>query len=93
LADPEQVAQHYAGSAFEFESSRLTELCPVEVRHYKAHAGPVDPGWRACGRNDLLRPLPAEQGELWLDLVEQTGTTPEGLGASDHFLFVGRKVG
>jgi hypothetical protein len=40
-----------------------------------------------------LNGLPAEQGELWLDLVEQTGTTPEGLGASDHFLFVGRKVG
>jgi len=30
LADPKQVAQHYAGSAFEFESIRLTEVCPVE---------------------------------------------------------------
>jgi hypothetical protein len=35
LADPEQVAQHYAGSAFEFESSRLTELCPVEFASTK----------------------------------------------------------
>lgn len=40
-----------------------------------------------------LNGLPAEQVEAWLDLVEQTGTTPEGLGASDHFLFVGRKAG
>jgi SAM-dependent methyltransferase len=40
-----------------------------------------------------LNGLPAEQVEAWLDLVEQTGTTPEGLGASDHFLFVGQKVG
>jgi len=40
-----------------------------------------------------LNGLPAEQADTWLDLVEQTGATPEGLGASDHFLFVGRKVG
>ncbi len=34
---------------------------------------------------------PAEDRELWLDLVEKTNTTPEGLGYSDHWLFVGRK--
>jgi len=39
-----------------------------------------------------LNGLPADQSEAWLDLIEQTGTTPEGRGASDHFLFVGRKV-
>jgi len=36
--------------------------------------------------------LPAAVSELWLDLVEETGQTPEGLGQSDHFLFVGRKL-
>jgi len=36
--------------------------------------------------------LPAAEAELWLDLVEETGQTPEGLGQSDHFLFVGRKL-
>ena len=36
--------------------------------------------------------LTADQREAWLDLVEQTGVTPEGLGQSDHFLFAGRKV-
>ena len=39
-----------------------------------------------------LRDLTPDQIEAWIDLVEQTGTTPEGLGASDHFLFVGRKA-
>ena len=28
--------------------------------------------------------------EAWIDLVEATGTTPEGLGMSDHFLYIGR---
>ena len=27
-----------------------------------------------------------------LDLVEETGRTPEGVGQSDHFLFIGRKL-
>jgi hypothetical protein len=35
--------------------------------------------------------LPATEQELWLDLVEGTGQTPEGIGQSDHFLFVGKK--
>ena len=38
-----------------------------------------------------LRDLAPDQVEAWIGLVEQTGATPEGLGASDHFLFVGRK--
>jgi 2-polyprenyl-3-methyl-5-hydroxy-6-metoxy-1,4-benzoquinol methylase len=36
--------------------------------------------------------LPPAEAEMWLDLVEETGGTPEGLGQSDHFLFVGRKL-
>jgi len=36
--------------------------------------------------------LPIRDAELWLDLVEETGQTPDGLGQSDHFLFVGRKL-
>jgi len=36
--------------------------------------------------------LPAAEAELWLDLVEETGQTPEGIGQSDHFLFIGRKL-
>jgi SAM-dependent methyltransferase len=40
----------------------------------------------------LFSDLPAAEAELWLDLVEETGQTPEGIGQSDHFLFVGRKL-
>ena len=40
----------------------------------------------------IFSDLPASEAELWLDLVEETGQTPEGLGQSDHFLFVGRKL-
>jgi SAM-dependent methyltransferase len=42
--------------------------------------------WQA-GLNDL----PPAEGEAWLDLIERTGQTAEGLGVSDHFLYVGRK--
>jgi S-adenosylmethionine-dependent methyltransferase len=40
----------------------------------------------------IFNDLPAAEAELWLDLVEETGQTPEGIGQSDHFLFVGRKM-
>jgi SAM-dependent methyltransferase len=40
----------------------------------------------------IFSDLPASEAELWLDLVEETGQTPEGFGQSDHFLFVGRKL-
>jgi S-adenosylmethionine-dependent methyltransferase len=46
----------------------------------------------AAWQPNLLR-LSRDEADAWLDLVEQTGVTPEGLGASDHFLFVGRKPG
>jgi ubiquinone/menaquinone biosynthesis C-methylase UbiE len=35
--------------------------------------------------------LPVAEKEVWLDLVEDTCQTPEGIGQSDHFLYVGRK--
>jgi hypothetical protein len=30
VTDPEFAAEHYSQAAFEFETKRLTELCPVE---------------------------------------------------------------
>lgn len=38
-----------------------------------------------------LLETPATDWAAWLTLVEQTASSPEGLAASDHFLFVGRK--
>jgi len=39
----------------------------------------------------MLNDLPPAHAEAWLDLIERTGPTAEGLGVSDHFLYVGRK--
>jgi SAM-dependent methyltransferase len=39
-----------------------------------------------------LAGLSQEARESWLDLVETTGVSPEGLGQSDHFLFIGRRL-
>lgn len=58
---------------------RFQELALVGVESF---TGP----WQ-----DLFLAKPAEEAAGWLDLVEATGTTPEGLAYSDHFLFVGRK--
>ena len=35
--------------------------------------------------------LAPEQVEAWMDLVETTGQTPEGLVMSDYFLHIGKK--
>lgn len=40
---------------------------------------------------DTINNLQPEEIEAWLNLVEETGKTPEGLGMSDHFLYIGRK--
>lgn len=33
----------------------------------------------------------AQNTEVWLDLIEQTGTTLEGLGMTGHFLYIGQR--
>ncbi|HEY5001627.1 MAG TPA: class I SAM-dependent methyltransferase [Ktedonobacteraceae bacterium] len=45
----------------------------------------------ARGKEEKLLKLSPEQQEVWLDLVEETGRTPEGLGMTGHFLYIGRK--
>jgi hypothetical protein len=37
-----------------------------------------------------LNDLKPAEAEAWLDLIERTGQTEEGLGCADHFLYVGR---
>ncbi len=45
----------------------------------------------AYGHEENLLKLSPEQGEAWLDLIEKTGRTPEGLGRTGHFLYIGQK--
>jgi ubiquinone/menaquinone biosynthesis C-methylase UbiE len=40
---------------------------------------------------EKLSGLGLEDREAWFDIVERTAPLPEALGASDHFLFVGRR--
>jgi len=40
---------------------------------------------------EVMHDLPQDEVEPWLVLIEQTATTPEGLGFADHFLYIGRK--
>jgi hypothetical protein len=41
---------------------------------------------------NLLSTIDHDSAEAWLDLIEQTGLTADGLGMSNHFLYIGRKV-
>lgn len=45
----------------------------------------------AQGHEENLLKLVPEQAEAWLDLIEETGRTPEGLGRTGHFLYIGQK--
>ena len=45
----------------------------------------------ARGHEENLLKLTPEQTEAWLDLIEETGRTPEGLGMTGHFLYIGQK--
>jgi SAM-dependent methyltransferase len=38
-----------------------------------------------------IHTLTPAQVEAWMDLIEATGQTPEGLVMSDHFLYIGKK--
>jgi ubiquinone/menaquinone biosynthesis C-methylase UbiE len=40
---------------------------------------------------DLLSTITLESAAAWLDLVEQTGQTADGLGMSGHFLYIGQR--
>lgn len=35
--------------------------------------------------------LSTDDAHTWLDMIEQTGRTPEGLGYTDHYLYIGRR--
>jgi hypothetical protein len=40
-------------------------------------------------RQHLFQGLNEDERAAWLDLIEQTASTQEGLGVSAHFLLVG----
>lgn len=66
----------------EFRNLFEPEFCEVALTGVESFASP---------RQDLLTNLAPTEVEAWLDLVEATGNTPEGLGMTDHFLYIGRR--
>ncbi|MHB8597255.1 MAG: class I SAM-dependent methyltransferase [Ktedonobacteraceae bacterium] len=46
----------------------------------------------ARGYEENLLKLSPEQAKIWLDLIEETGRTPEGLGMTGHFLYIGQNT-
>ena len=58
-------------------ASRFEELALVGVESFSTV-------WQTS-----LNDLPPAETEAWLDLIERTGQTAEGLGQSDHFLYAG----
>ncbi len=44
----------------------------------------------AQGNEENLLTLTPEKAQVWLDLIEETGRTPEGLGMTGHFLYIGQ---
>lgn len=46
---------------------------------------------KIIGRRAYLHATPVSR-EVLLDLVERTGTTPEGLGVTSHYLYIGRNT-
>ncbi len=45
----------------------------------------------ASAFQDSFLQLSADDVRTWLDVIEQTGRTPEGLGYTDHYLYIGRR--
>ena len=62
----------------ELFASAFNELALVGVESFSMAS---QPAW-----NDL----PPEEAEAWLDLIDITGQTADGLSYSDHFLYIGR---
>jgi SAM-dependent methyltransferase len=65
----------------EFRSELNAAFEPVALAGTESFAGKLG--------SQFLSASAASQA-VWLELVEQTGTTPEGLGITDHFLYIGR---
>lgn len=45
----------------------------------------------ASSFQESLLHLSDADAQRWLDVIEQTGRTPEGLGYTDHYLYIGRR--
>jgi len=66
----------------EFRQLFLSQFREIALIGVESFASP----WQ-----DSFNNLAPGAAAAWLDLIETTGTTAEGLGMTDHFLYIGRK--
>jgi hypothetical protein len=72
------------------EMERLEKFAPVDFTDFQEIAL-VGVESFAQWHEENLSNLSSEQANAWLDLIEETGRTPEGLGVAGHFLYIGQK--
>jgi hypothetical protein len=75
------VGRHYDEVAYDYEVTRLEQHSAVERAILESFTGT---------RQNIFCELSPDAQQAWLDLVEATAATAEGIGLSEHFLFVGR---
>lgn len=83
--DPEQappLGYGHLTTQTEFHQLFETQFAQVAMIGIESFSAPF---------TTTIHTLELEQVEAWIDLVEATGQTPEGLVMSDHFLYIGKK--
>lgn len=83
--DPEHappIGFAHLTTAAEFRGLFAAEFDELALVAVESFAGP----WQA-----RLAGLSTEAAAAWLELIEQTASTPEALGLTDHFLYIGGK--
>jgi SAM-dependent methyltransferase len=79
--DARLTAAAYLTTAHDFQAELNGVFAPVLFTGTESFASRLPEQFLAAS---------PENQEIWLDLVERTGTTPEGIGAAAHFLYAGR---
>lgn len=81
MPDPDMPCIWHMSTVSEFRANfpNFQEIALVGVESF------------AQWNEENLLKLSPEQAEAWLDLIEDMGRTPEGLGITGHFLYIGQK--
>lgn len=82
---PEQPAAMHLTTVAELRAELGTAFEEIALVGVESFASKI------VGRQAYLHATPAPR-EVLLDLVERTGTTPEGLVVTSHYLYIGRST-
>ena len=82
---PEQPAAMHLTTVAELRAALGTAFEEITLVGVESFASKI------IGRRAYLHATPASR-QVLLDLVERTGTTPEGLGVNSRYLYIGRSI-